>query len=65
MNYVCCPVCGAVLQKSSIALAEVKCSNCRTVLKIYVNNGIVVVGKKDKFDENSIFCKMLKEMKIE
>lgn len=35
MNYVCCPVCGAVLQKSSIALAEVKCSNCRTVLKIY------------------------------
>lgn len=52
MHYVSCLVCGTIVQKSSLAFTEVKCSNCRTMLKIYVNNGIVIVEKKDESTKN-------------
>ena len=63
MNYISCPICGVLLQRSNLSSAEIKCNNCRSMIKICVKGGIVVVG--DSTVESKIFQAIQKEMKIE
>lgn len=62
---VCCSVCGGILQKSGISLAEIKCSNCGTMLRVHVKDGVVIVAEKASLEKSRIYGAIKGEIKIE
>lgn len=63
--YVCCSICGAIIQKSVISYSETKCGNCGAMLRVFVKNGIVIVAENANTESSKIYQVIKEEMKIE
>lgn len=52
---VCCPACGSMLFKGTVAESEHVCPNCKTPLEAWVMNGAVLVydPTNENFDEST------------